>query len=250
MLLSASAVIGYTIEATDGALGSVDEFLFEDRRWIVRWVVVDTGTWLTGRKVLLPPSQLPRVDEGGRSLRVALTRQQIEDSPGIERDPPVSRQQEEIIYRYYGWEPYWGAGFMATAGVGVPPIQPPLYERELAAEAAHPVGDPHLRGAREVTGYYIHARDGDIGHVADLLIDPDGWDIRYLVVDTRNWWPGKNVIVSPQWAADISWSERTVTLDLTRDQIRSGPEYDPRAPMDRAFEERLHSHYGRRAYWF
>ena len=235
------------IEATDGTIGSVDDFLFSDESWIIRWAVVDTGNWLPGRQVLLPPNQLKLPDADSRSLSVALTRKQVEDSPEIDRDPPVSRQQEMRIYSHFGWEPYW-ASMGASAALGEPAMTPPVVVPR-PMEPLGATGDPCLHAVQDVTGYYIHARDGDIGHVEDFLISTPDWAIRYLVVDTKNWWPGKHVLVAPQWASGISWSERAVTLEMNREQIEKAPDYDPAQPVDRAFEQRLFEHYGRPGYW-
>jgi hypothetical protein len=245
MLWIASELAGYAIEATDGRIGSAEDFLFDDRHWMVRWAVVDTGDWLPGRSVLLPPSQLVRADPKQRVLKVALTRDQVEHSPDIASDPPVSRRHEELIYDYYGWAPYWHAGFLA------PGPMPALYAagaKPRASAVAVREGEPSLRSTSDVMGYYVHARDGDIGHIADFLIDNDNWAIRYLVIDTRNWWPGKKVLVAPHWVSSISWPARTVRFDATRQRIKSSPDYDP-AAFDRGYEARLHAHYDMPTYW-
>ena len=127
MLWTASSIIGYTVAATDGAIGSLSDFLFDDTTWILRWAVADTGERLSGRPALLPPTRLAPPDPASRVLAVDLTRHQVELSPDTTADPPVSRQQEEMIYRYYGWEPYWAAGYAASAGLATPPVQPALY---------------------------------------------------------------------------------------------------------------------------
>jgi hypothetical protein len=191
---------------------------------------------------------------------VNLSRQQVEDSPSVTTDQPVSRQWEADYFGYYGYSPYWtgpglwGAGlypYTAAAGLGaIPPVTPParptLEGERLAQEQE---GDPHLRSAREVTGYAIAARDGDLGHVEDFLLDDATWALRYMVVDTVNWWPGKQVLVPPAWIAAISWDERMVAVDLTREAIKTGPAYDPAQAFDRVVEEALYRHYGRRPYW-
>ena len=251
MLWTASNLVGYAIEASDGKIGSVEDFLFDDRHWTIRWAVIDTGDWLPGRSVLLPPSRLLRPDPDKQAFKVGLTRAQVENSPELSADPPVERQHEELLYNYYGWTPYWQAGF-ASPGI-VPPLASPLTPPLYAAGAKPAVprqdeGDPSLRSTSDVTGYRVRTRDGECGHVEDVLVDTDPWAIRYLVIDTRNWWPGKKVLVSPHWVSDISWSERRVRFDVTRDRVKSGPEYDP-AAFDRGYEERLHAHYDMPSYW-
>ncbi len=156
MLWTASTIHGYAIEATDGTIGSVDDFLFSDDSWIIRWAVVDTGNWLRGRQVLLPLNRLKLPDADSRTLSVALTRKQVEDSPEIDRDPPVSRQQEMRIYSHFGWEPYW-ASMGASAALGEPAMTPPVVEPR-PMEPLGATGDPCLHAAHDVTGYYIHAQ--------------------------------------------------------------------------------------------
>lgn len=246
MLWSASDIIGLAIEATDGKIGSIADLLFDDRQWVLRWAVVDTGDWLPGRSVLLPSDKLGPIERNERALKVALKRSEVENSPVLATDPPVSRQYEAALYDYYGWAPYW-AGGMTGPGLAAP-IMPPLYAAGAKPDMPVPEGDPNLMSADEVTGYHIQARDGDIGHIEDFLIEEEGWAIRYLVVDTRNWWPGKKVLVSPHWVTDISWSEHRVTFDVTRERIKASPDYDPKA-FDRAYEERLHAHYDMPTYW-
>jgi len=258
--------MGYGLQATDGDIGSVSDILFDDQDWAMRWVVVDTGNWLPGRKVLLPTSVLRHIDAGDGSLAIDVTRKQVEESPGVGDDEPVSRQMETDMYSYYGWSPYWypgsaammpgyvpAMGGMATlplTGASVPPGSAATTRAGgQPAGGDQPRGDPHLRSVQEVTGYYIHATDDDVGHVEEFLIDASDWTIRYVVVDTKNWWPGKHVLVAPKWIQEVDWGAQQVRLDITRQQVKTSPEYDPSASADRAYEERLHGHYGRMPYW-
>jgi uncharacterized protein YrrD len=254
MLSSSSDLIGYAVRASDGEVGTVADLLFDDHSWTVRWAVVDTGGWITGRQVLLPPSALARPDPAQRAFLADLTRERIENSPGAETEQPVSRQMETDLYGHYGWPPYWGEGYMPppigmTATGTTPEILPPGDRAVQLERDARPKGDPHLRSIGEVSGYHIRAQDDSIGHVEDFLIDGDSWTVRYLVIDTRNWWPGKQVLVAPQWIRDISWTDRQVAVDLTTDEIKASPEYDPSRTVDRAYEERLYGSYRRPPYW-
>jgi hypothetical protein len=250
MLWNASSLIGYAIEATDGAIGSVDNLLFDDRSWAIRWLVVDTGVWLPGRHVLLPPSRLDEPDVAHRRFPVRLTRRQVEGSPDLDTDAPVSRQYETELYSYYGWTPYWVGGYAPLGGIVAPVAQPPLMTAgSKPGIVVTDQGDPHLRATREVSGYDVHAADGDIGHVDDFLVDSDDWTIRYAVADTMNWWPGKKVLLAPQWLKGIDWVEGAVRANMTREAIRNAPEYDPSVTADRAYEERLWRHYGATGYW-
>jgi sporulation protein YlmC with PRC-barrel domain len=247
MLLVGSALKGYAIEASDGRIGSIDDLLFDDTTWKIRWLVVDTGTWLTGRKVLLHPSAVQTVDHDDQRLQVTLTRKQVEDSPDILADWPVSRRMQSSLYGYYGWDPLWNGSYFGAAGMASPISPPPIYEGASLRDDGDLMteeGDPHLRSLAEVDGYYIHATDGDLGHVENLLMEDSTWDIRYLIVDTRNWWPGQKVLVSPFAVLDIDWPERKIDLNISRDRIKGSPPWDPTVMIDQYYEKRLHSHYG------
>ena len=241
MLWDASVMKGYAIEARDGRLGTVSDVLFEDARWMIRWLVVDTGHWLSGRKVLLPPSALGPPDPQSRRFPVKLTMQQVKDSPDIDTDRPVSRQMESHVYDYYGWDPYW-------AGAGTPFV-PPLYLprswglEKVRAGPQSKEGGPHLRSTAAVTGYHIHATDGQIGHVEDFLVDDAGWSIRYLVVDTRNWWPGEQILISPRTVREIDWAEKSIHLNISRQRVKGGRVYDPSTMADRANEDLMLKYY-------
>lgn len=245
MLHSLSDLQGYDILATDGSLGSVHDFYFDDRYWTIRYLVVDTGSWLPGRKVLIASSAAKTPDHERRTLSVSLTRQQIEDSPDVGPDLPLSRQHEIDLHDYYRWSYYW-APF--PAGAAMAPVPPPApvdtpYAQDTVA------GDPNLRSVREVTGYYIAAEDGDMGHVEELIGDDERWLIPYFVVDTRNWLPGRKVLAATSWIDSVGWNESQIRVRLTRDAIKNSPEYDPSQPLTREDEERLHRHYERRGYW-
>ena len=252
MLTNASAINGYAIAASDGRLGTVNDFLFDDASWMVRWLVVDTGNWLPGRKVLLPPLVLGHPDPEERAFPVRLTMQQVKDSPQIDTDRPVSRQMETNVYDYYGWTPYWGSGlfmggYMGGYGRGAIAAQPsPEAQRreERLAEIQRGNDDPHLRSIDAVTGYHIHASDGEIGHVEDFLLEQADWSIHYLVVDTKNWWPGKKVLISPRSARDINWRDRLVNIDVDRQKVKDSPAYDESTMVDRVYEKHFHSYYG------
>ncbi len=250
MLRNASTINGYAIAASDGKLGTVSDFLFDDATWLVRWLVVDTGNWLSGRKVLLPPSVLGHLHPSREEFAVRLTMQQVKDSPDIDTDRPVSRQVETSIYDYYGWSPYWGTGFY-MGGYGymggpmmVPPSPEAIRREEKSAQAQRDRDNPHLRSIEAVTGYNIHATDGEIGHVEDFLIEEVDWSIHYLVVDTKNWWPAKKVLISPRSAREIDWSSKLVNLDVSRQKVKDSPEYDASVSVDRAYEKHFHSYYG------
>lgn len=250
MLWHASAINGYAIEASDGNIGTVSDFLFDDTSWLVRWLVVDTGNWLSGRKVLLPPSVLGRLSAKDNAFAIALTKQQIEDSPEIDTNRPVSRQMETSVYNYYGWSPYWGSGpflrgygQMPGSGMASPYLGARRRGQEIDEGQAER-DDVHLRSVEAVTGYHIHASDGEIGHVQDFLVEDVDWSIHYLIVDTKNWWPGKKILVSSRSAGEIDWTNRLVNLDVNRQRIKDSPAYDPSMTVDRAYDEKFLTYYG------
>jgi hypothetical protein len=250
MLWTASAINGYAIEASNGLLGTVSDLLFEDVGWTIRWLVVDTGNWLPGRKVLLPFSTLGRPDRALRHFPVKLTMQQVKDSPDVDTDQPVSRQTEAHVYNYYGWDPYWGSSFSPISNAMATPFVAPLHLSEGeprdpgGAGAPHNEDNPHLRSIAAVTGHHIHATDGEIGHVENFLVDDAGWSIRYITVDTRNWWPGERVLITPRSVRGIDWADRLIYLDVTRQKVKDSPPYNPAVTVDGAYEETFLTYYG------
>ena len=253
MLRNVKDLRGYAILATDGAIGEVDDLYFDDDRWAIRYLVVDTGSWLPARKVLISPVAIGRPDWMAQQLPVSLTKAQVERSPDIDTRRPVSRQHETEYLGYYGYPPYWGGA--GLWGMGAYPgslTTEGRFDEAIKARdtsAAHTPDDCHLRSCRAVTGYHIHATDGEIGHVKDLLVDDRTWAIRYLIVDTSNWWGGHDVLVAPQWIEAVSWRDAKVSVDLTRQAVKDAPPYDSAAQLDREQEQAMHEHYGRPAYW-
>jgi uncharacterized protein YrrD len=230
-------------------VGSVEEVYFDDNQWVVRYLVVDTGGWLGGRRVLISPYAVQSMDRLNRTLFVNLSRQQVQGSPGIDTHKTVSRQQEAEYHRYYGYPQYWQSGTFWAWGA-MPVIEPPdplLLEEEVAcrrAQARRQRADAHLRSSKVVLGYRIEASDESIGHVADFLFEEGTWAIRYLIVDTHKWLHGKHVLVSPLWIREVSWSARKLRLALTRRQIEQSPEYDSEHAPSADYERALHRHYG------
>jgi hypothetical protein len=253
MLRSMKDLNGFTIGATDGDIGQVETCYFDDASFTVRHLVVDTSGWLAGRKVLISPRALRDIDWDAKRINAALTKAQVEQSPDIDTDRPVSRQREIEYDRYYGYPSYWTGPYLwgdYPAPFLSDPATASSFEHEQRWEwEVREEGDPHLRSSATVIGNHIAATDGDIGHVEDFLVDEATWTIRYMVVDTSNWWSGKTVLVSPGWIAHVDWDASKVGVDMTREQIKDSPEYDPSAPVQRDYETRLHGHYGRRGYW-
>jgi sporulation protein YlmC with PRC-barrel domain len=226
-----STMIGYSIRATDGDLGKVNEFYFDDETWTIRYMVAETGNWLLGRKVLISLVALGKPDWESQSFSVNLTCIQVRHSPDIDTERPVSRQHEEEIHKYYDWPAYWQGGYGGTLGITPYPLyeNPPL--QKPSASKRH--DDPHLRSTRHVKGYHIHAIDGEIGHVEDFIVDDENWTLRYLVVNTGNWLPGKKVFIEPAWIKEVNWADSSVYLDRSREQVKNSPEFDSLNPMYR-----------------
>jgi hypothetical protein len=221
-------VRGLNVLARDGEIGSIDDLYFEDDAWAVRYLVVDTGGWLTGRKVLVSPHAVQRVTAEEGRIEIDLTRRQIEDSPGLDTDKPVSRQFETSYYDYYDYPFYWTGPYLWG-------MAPYPYPRDLVHEAPAEVeerkarererGDPHLRSAKEVAGYHVEASDGAIGHVETFLVDDRTWQIQSIVIDTRNWLPGRHVSIDPSIVDRVDWPQRQVYVRATRDAVESAPAY-------------------------
>jgi hypothetical protein len=242
MLWNASVLRGFEIEATDGQIGTVDDLLFDDQSWQLRWVVVHTGMWLFGRKVLLPLSALGKPNGDAHNFTVKRTKQQVQDSPDIFTDLPVSRQLEARVYQHYDWNPYWQTGFAEIANRVCTPV---YMEPQQVTGATEPdVGDPHLRSAMAMVGYHIEAQGGAIGHAEDFIIDDEGWHIRYVVIDTKNWLPGKHVVISPQMIRDMDWIGHSIYLHADVAKIKASPPYDPDMIDNCAFRKLFHKHFG------
>jgi hypothetical protein len=238
---------GFTVTASDGDVGTVADFYFDDEGWGVRYLVVETGTfWQVPGQVLVSPIAFGPTEWPSRCFHLQLTRDKVKDSPGIDTDKPVSRQFERDHFRYYGWPVYWGydglwgnwayPGQLATEG-------PDLLGEDLANS------DPHLRSLREVVGYHLQGSDGELGHIKDLIVDDRAWAIRYLVIDTSNWGLGKDILIPPHWVERFSWAENQVHVGLLRATIENGPVWNPDEPITREFEVRLYDYYRRSAYW-
>jgi sporulation protein YlmC with PRC-barrel domain len=243
----------FAIHATDGMIGEVSDLYFDDEDWAIRYLVVDTGNWLAGRRVLISPLAIGHLDWMAQQLSVSLTKARVEGSPDIDTRKPVSRQHEAAYLGYYGYPYYWGGA--GLWGIGAYPgslLTEGRFEDERKTRrtlATKISDDCHLRSSKVVIGNHVHATDGDIGHVEDLLVDDQTWAIRYMIVDTSNWWGGHHVLVAPQWIEAVSWPEARVSVRLTRQAVKDAPPYDSAAQLDRQQEQALYEHYGHPGYW-
>ena len=246
MQRSVNSLIGYTISAKDGKIGKVSEFYFDDHTWTIRYLVVDTGTWLSERKVLIPHSALGLTDWMSETFQVDLTMEQVRKSPDTDTQKTVSRQNELELFNHYGLPVYWGDVFN-DGNVGILPF-PSMINNTTSTPNSEltktPKGDPHLRSTNNVEGYNIHSNDGEIGHVEDFIVDDKKWNLVFFIVDTHNWLPGRKVLVSPQWIKQIDWKEEKVYVNLSQESIKNSPEFDPDVQITDDYEKVLFKYYG------
>jgi sporulation protein YlmC with PRC-barrel domain len=245
MLSKVKTLKGYKLDSLDGEIGKVKEFYFDDHYWTIRYLVAEPGDGPSGKQVLISPYALRAVNKEEKNIAINLTKKQIEGSPTWDSDKPVSHQFEVDYYGYYGFPAYW----MGPYVWGPYPTIERDSKKWKEVKEAEKKWDPHLRSTNHVSGYHVQASDGEIGNVEDFIIDDDTWAIRYLVINTHNWWPGKKVIVSPKWIERVSWDESKVFVNLTREAIKQSPEYSEDSLLTRDYEIGLHKHYDRQGYW-
>jgi sporulation protein YlmC with PRC-barrel domain len=221
MHLYISNLFGLSVKATDGEVGIVQDFYFDDQTWIIRYLVIKTGDWLSGRKVLLSPFSLVNKSGKPTSFTVSLTKEQIRNSPDINTDKAVYRQQEIQLAEYYPGLDYWGKGAY-KGGVANASI---VSDREIIKEAFkkdnQPTVDLHLQSVLHMTGYRIHALDGEIGHAKDFIIADGAWKLQYLVVGMHKLFRDKQVFVPVGNIRKVQWSNAEIYLDITRSAIRN-----------------------------
>jgi hypothetical protein len=238
----------FTIAATDTDIGSVYDLYFDDETWTIRYIVVETGAILSGRRVLISPLALRQPALRSLHIWVNLTSKQVEASPGFDLHKPVSRRHEMNYHDHYGWPYYWeGKGVWGS--LSHPHALARTTQARPATRKKKSSDDSHLQSTREVDGYHVMAPDGEIGHVEDFLFDDESWQIRYAIVDTRNWWPGKRVLVRPQWIKRVSWRDKEIYVSMSQETIRKSPQWDPNRKISRKYELRLHKYYDSPPYW-
>ncbi len=253
MLKSMKHLLGYQLEAKDGLMGEVKDFYFDDRMWGIRYLVVDTGNWLPGRLVLVSPKSLGTPDWTTQRFPIHLTKEQIENSPDIDTEKPVSRQKEQQLVNYYRWPAYWGEFdplFPAPRELEQAPVPEEIqqalerWERDVSGH-----DNPHLRSFEEVVKYSIQGVSEEIGHADDGIVEEESWTIRYIVVYIGKWFRGKKVLVPPTWIKSVQWADNQMVVDFTEEQIENCPEYDPSTPINRELETMVYDSFGRPAYW-
>jgi uncharacterized protein YrrD len=240
------SLIGFSMKETDGEIGKIDEFYFDDQSWTIRYLIVKTGSWFSQKKVLISPKVLKQPDWENKEFPVALTKNQIENSPDIDTDKPVSRQNEEALSAYYTWDNYWGDDPHGAGIFGMMPSE--LYESEInqpenVAYVPPVVGDSHLRSTAEVKGYTIHATDGEIGKVVDYIVDDTNWKINYLIVECGSWLNSRKVLLSVNRITQVNWENQNVIVNISTEQVRNSPEYDESQPLNETYEQSLLDYY-------
>jgi uncharacterized protein YrrD len=235
-----NSLIGNRMEATDGEMGKVEEFYFDDQAWIIVYLVVKTGNWLSGRKVLISPYALIRGKDRSGAFPVNLTKEQIRNSPDIDTELPVSRQQEIALHQYYPWQSYWETGFYEGGiwGIVTPSVANPLPIEVVG-------GDPHLRSTHAIAGYHIETMDGELGHLRDFIIDDETWHVEYLVIEMHSWLTDKQVLIARKHIKEIQWATSKVLVDLTSYALENSPAYEESAlfhpeTLDTVFDNNLH----------
>jgi uncharacterized protein YrrD len=245
-------LIGYKMRAEDGEFGKVNDFYFDEENWMIRYAVDKTGFWLFGQQVLISPSSFGEVDWENNLIEVTLTREQIKNSPKIEADKPVSKENEIKLTNFYRWPAYWsgatGAHFMHQKAAI------PAYDNIALINKRNIVLDEtqeerKLRSTEEVTGYAVISNDKDVGYVEDFIVDDKTWEIRYMILDTKKILTGKHVIIAPEWINWIGWIEKRVSVDLDKKKIEGCPDFDISLPISREYEEELYEYYNCPKYW-
>ena len=209
-----NSLIGYSLEATDGVIGEIEDFYFDDETWTIRYLVIKTGSWLSGRKVLISTVALTKTTELNELIPVNLSKEQVQNSPDIDTDKPVSRQKQAMLNQHHFWGNYWGSGsYGGEMGIGnALPVRIKAIDRD-------PQEDIHLRSTKQVGGYGIYASDGEIGHVGDFIVDDQTWQLLDLVVDTHDWIGGKKVLIEVSHIHTISFIDWEVYVNMSKAEI-------------------------------
>ena len=245
VLRNARTLIDHEVRSAGEVIGKVADLFFDEQEWCIRYFAIETGGWLNRRRILISPAVVVHPDWDPNVLPVNLTKDQIRESPVVEWDVPLSRKSEHALRQHYGWPIYWDDNSPAA---NHPPPAAALVETSSSGvkttSPATSFAQNHLRSVKEINQYRIHAIDGEIGRAVDFLIDDRSWDIRFVVIDSGNWLPGKKVVVSPWWIAEVNWPELEITVDLSKDSIKNSPDYDPDHPLTADYAGRLYDHYG------
>jgi len=251
MLHTIEDMLGYSIHAAVDDVGKTVDYYFDDKQWVIRYLVLETGSWLSSRKVLLSPFAIKDISRENKTFSVSMNSEQVKNSPLIDLDKPVSLQDETEYTNYYGYPRYWDGDFLWGASMY------PMTSSDTALTPVHttkPINysatqHHHLRSCEAIIGNHVEALDGPIGHIEQMLMDEQTWAIRYLIINTSNWGLGHQVLIAPQWIKAIHWEDKKVFVDKLRQNIKAAPRFDPAEGVTQKFEKDLFLHYGHRGYW-
>lgn len=257
MLRKLHSLKSFVVHGRDGKFGKVDDFYFDQRQFVVRYLVLDTGNWLKQEETLISTQAIDDIDFDGKKIMVDLTTDQLEGSPSIKKNEPISKVKEKEIIEYFGWPDYWTKSHSSDSEL----IHAGTTERkklldfkilEKEKEAEEKAEKTNLRSVEEVRGYKIHAKDDNFGHVKDFFADEESWVIRYLLIDTRKIMDGKFVLIAPDWIQSISWQGKEIFVNKEKEEIEAAPEYEEEKSEDlihKSYEEILYDHYDEDKYW-
>ncbi|MDQ0207815.1 PRC-barrel domain-containing protein [Alkalicoccobacillus murimartini] len=265
MFIQAKTLESFSMNATDGELGSIADLYFESNTFTLRYFVGDTRTWFFGGKVLLSPEAVTSIDAEKEHINVNETKEQIKNSPKPSEHEPVSRQYEAELRDHYGWKHYWGApiggvgagmgtpgAYPAAPGLIIPPpvSNPQSDQGEYESEAlSHQTNHNFLQSINDLRGYTIHAKNGEVGKVLDFMLNEHDWSINYIIVDVGGVFTREPVPLAAEWITDISWQDKTITVNVEKELIERAPNYELHEPFTREHEAELYSHYNRKTYW-
>jgi hypothetical protein len=210
MLQSYKNLLDSTIQAEDGEIGHLDDFLFDDTNWLIHYLVVKTGGLLSRKRVLISPVRIAELNRQNHTLKLNLTSQQIDSSPDVDTDKPLFRQMEKKYFDFYSWPYYWDD--MGDFGIE---------NRNRLNAKNRTNNNSHLRSSKIVSSYTIEAENKHFGQVEDFLIDEHSWIIQNLVLDTKTWWPSPSVIISPQNIESVDWFSRCIKISMTKKELES-----------------------------
>lgn len=249
MLISYNDLRQFAVEARDGRKGHTEDLYFDDQNWRVRYAVTGSGFLFTRQQGLVKSTLLGEPNVKTQTVQVSLTKQQLDEADSPEAHPPVSEQREREMQRRH-FE-FWPPLMIGAPGAA---FTPAIAERQLFAggtaaersleEVPEEPEDPHLRSLNELSGYAISAADGDIGSVSDFLLDPDGWKILYIVVDTGTWLPGRQVAIKPDWISDISWAGQSLVVNASKEEVSQAPELSQLDELERSDAHLVIAPYG------
>lgn len=260
MLRKLHSLKSFVVNGRNGKLGTVDDFYFDQKQFVVRYLVIDTGNWLKHEETLISTHAIDDIDFENREIHVSLSSEQLEESPSIEKNSPISKTKEKALIEYFGWPDYWKKTHSSDSEfihAGITERKKLLNFKTIEKEAAKQkseIVETNLRSLEEVRGYKIHAKDDKFGHLEDLFVEEeDSWIIRYLLIDTRNILEGKSVLIAPDWIESISWFNKEIFVSKDKKEIEDSPEYEEpkeaKSYIDKSYEELLYDHYDEKKYW-